>query len=91
MACRAKPTDERVGDRDDLHHAGVDEPLHALAHGRLGQPDGLADGGVRTATVLLQLLDDRLGDIVEHDPVAVAPLPSRHGRAILPLVAGKHK
>ena len=41
------------------------EPLHALAHGGLGQPDHLADGGVRATAVLLELLDDRLRDVVE--------------------------
>ena len=45
----------RIGDRDDLHDAGVDQPLHPLAHRRLGQPDRLADRGVRAAPVLLQL------------------------------------
>jgi hypothetical protein len=37
---------QRVGDRDDLHDAGVEQALHALPHGRLGQPDGLADARV---------------------------------------------
>ena len=53
---------ERVGDRDDLHDAGVEQPLHPLAHGGLGQADGLADRGVGLPAVLLQLLDDRLGE-----------------------------
>ena len=65
IACRAKPSCERVGDRDDLHHAAVDQPLDALADGGLGQPDDLADRGVRAPAVLLELLDDRLGDVVE--------------------------
>ena len=56
---------ERVGDRDDLHHAAVDQPLDALPDRGLGQADHLADGGVRAPTVLLELLDDRLGDVVE--------------------------
>ena len=63
---------ERVGDRDDLHDAAVDQALHALAHRGLGQADHLADGGVRASAVLLQLLDDRLGDVVERDGGALA-------------------
>ena len=55
----------RVGDRDDLHHAAVGQPLHALPDRGLGQPDHLADGGVRAAAVLLELADDRLGDVIE--------------------------
>ena len=43
----------------------VDQPLHALADGGLGQPDHLADRGVRASAVLLQLLDDGLGHVVE--------------------------
>ena len=46
---------ERVGDRDDLHDAGVGEPLHALAHGGLREPDDLADRGVGATSVLLEL------------------------------------
>ena len=65
MACRWKPDLERVGDRDDLHDALVEQPLHPLPDGRLGQPDRLADGRVRPPAVLLQLLDDRLGHLVE--------------------------
>ena len=30
---------QRVGDRDDLHDAGLDEPLHPLADRGLGEPD----------------------------------------------------
>ena len=41
IACRWKPDLQRIGDRDDLHHAGVEQPLHPLADGGLGQPDGL--------------------------------------------------
>ncbi len=54
----------RIGDGDDLHDAAVDELLHPLPHRRLGQPDRLADRGVRAPAVLLQLLDDRLGHVV---------------------------
>jgi hypothetical protein len=56
---------ERVGHGDDLHHAAVEQTLYALPHSRLGQPDGLPDRGVRHPAVLLQLLDDALGDVVE--------------------------
>ena len=57
----------RIGDGDDLHDAGVDHALDALAHRGLGEPDRLADGGVGAPAVLLQLLDDRLGQVVELD------------------------
>ena len=63
-----EPELQRIGDRDDLHHAAVDQPLDALADGGLGQPDHLADGGVRAPAVLLELLDDRLRDVVEGEP-----------------------
>ena len=49
IACRVKPDLERVGDGDDLHDLGVEQALHALADGGLGQADGLADGGVGAA------------------------------------------
>ncbi len=74
---------EGVGDGDDLHHALVEQLLNSLAHGRLRQAHGLADGGVRAPPVLLQLLDDRLGGGVEWNagvPVAVghiATVPDR--------------
>ncbi len=80
MACRGKPTWSGIGDGDDLHDAGVEQPLHALADGGLGQPDRLADGGVRPAAVLLQLLDDGLGDVVERD--MRAPVRCGHGPAM---------
>ena len=65
IACRRKPHGERVGDGDDLHDALVEQLLDALAHGRLGQAHGLADRGVRPASVLLELLDDREGDGID--------------------------
>src|SRR5690606_28127941 len=58
---------ERIGHRDDLHHARIDEALNALADGGLRQPHRLPDRGVRLAPVLPQLLDDLLGDVVEYD------------------------
>ena len=64
---------ERVGDGHDLHDPGLGEPLDPLPHGGLGEPDGLADRGVGASAVLLQLLDDRLGHVVEHGvPFAAA-------------------
>ena len=57
----------RIGDGDDLHHAGVDHALDPLPHRGLGQPDRLADARIRPTAVLLQLLDDRLGQLVELD------------------------
>jgi hypothetical protein len=57
---------ERIGDRDDLHDAGIQQPLHPLADGGLGEPDGLPDRRVGPAAVLLELLDDRFRDVVEH-------------------------
>ena len=71
MACRAKPSSSGSVTRDDLHHAAVDETLDALPDRGLGQADDLADGGVRAASVLLELLDDRLRDVVEGDPCAL--------------------
>ena len=82
IACAREADLQRVGDRDDLHDAGVEQPLHALADGGLGQADGLADRGVRPPAVLLQLLDDRLRDVVEGD--AVAAILARHGARSLP-------
>ena len=34
---------QRVGDRDDLHDAGLQQPLHALPHRGLRQAHGLGD------------------------------------------------
>lgn len=61
----------RIGDRNDLHDPVVDEPLHPLAHRRLGEAHRLADSGVRHPAVSLQLFDDAFGDRVE-----------RHGRRV---------
>src|SRR6185312_8138814 len=73
---------QRIGDGDDLHHAGVLEALHALPDGRLGQPHGLADRGVGAPAVLLQLLDDLLGDVVGYETTRILgwerPRASRH-------------
>jgi hypothetical protein len=55
---------QRIGHRHDLHHAGVLEALNPLPDRCLGQPHDLADRGVGTPAVLLQLLDNPLGDVV---------------------------
>src|SRR4028119_2040481 len=60
---------------------GVAPPLHPLADGGLRQPDGVRDPGVGTPAVLLELLDDRPGDVVQDE----LTLPDRHRR--LPAVA----
>ena len=46
---------EGIGDGHDLHDAALDQPLHPLPHGGLGEPDDLADRGVRAPAVLLEL------------------------------------
>jgi len=50
---------QRVGDRDDLHHAGVAEPLHSLTDRGLRQSDCGTQSCVRDPAVALQLFDDR--------------------------------
>ena len=70
MACAGEADLQRIGHRDDLHDARLEQPLHPLAHRRLGQADGLADGRVRPPAVLLELLDDGLGDVVEAEGCA---------------------
>src|SRR5262249_25480421 len=56
---------QRVGDRNDLHDARVEEALHALAHGRLRQADGLRDRCVGAPAVALELFDDLHRHVVE--------------------------
>ena len=56
---------ERIGDRDDLHDLVLDEPLHALAHCGLRQPDLRASRGVGEPAVVLEQLDERLVGVVE--------------------------
>ena len=58
------PELQRIGDRDDLHHARLEQALHALAHGGLGQADGGAQLRVRRGR-RLQLFDDGPVDLVE--------------------------
>src|SRR5205823_2539390 len=57
----------RVGDRDDLHDAAVDQPLDPLPDRGLGQADRLADCRVGPPAVLLELLDDPFRGVVEDD------------------------
>jgi hypothetical protein len=61
----AEPELVRVRDGHDLDHACLLQAGHALPDRRLGQAHGARDRRVRPAPVLLQLLHDRLADIVE--------------------------
>src|ERR1700736_2957756 len=56
---------QRVGHRDYLHDAAIDQPLHTLAHRGLGQAHDLAAPSARAAGILLQRLDDPLGQVIE--------------------------
>jgi hypothetical protein len=47
-----------IGDRHDLHHAGVLEALHTTSHARLGESDFVCDGTVGATTVALEVADD---------------------------------
>ena len=67
------------------------EPLHPLAHRGLGQPDDLADRGVRAPAVLLELLDDRLGDVVEMRAFPVARSSGSPGHRVRAQVAGQDR
>ena len=73
-----------VGDSDDLHDARVEHALYPLPDRRLRQPHSLADRRVRPSPVLLQLLDDLLGDVVEQ---WVRPVASRVPRMVPPAAA----
>ena len=53
----------------------------AVAHDLLGPTDRLGDGRVGTAAVLLELFDDRLGDVIDDQP-------GRRCGAMLVLFAG---
>ena len=57
----------RIGDGDDLHHAGLEEALDPLADRRLGQSHRLGELGVGAAAVGLELADDLLVDLVDAD------------------------
>ena len=65
IAARGKPDLHRVGHGHDLDDAGLDESGHPLADRGLGEPDSATDGGVGAPTVLLELLDDGLGGVIE--------------------------
>ena len=68
MACREKPTCRGSVTATICMTPGVEQPLDALADGGLGEPDRGGDPRVGTPAVLLQLLDDRPRDVVEHQP-----------------------
>ncbi len=80
MACAGEADLERVGDGDDLHDAGVEQPLHPLAHRRLGQPDRLADGGVGRRPSSCSCSMIAFDDVVEREAV---PSILGHHAAIL--------
>ena len=54
----------------------VEQPLHPLAGGRLGQADGPGDRRVRAPAVLLELLDDPLAQPVEPAPAVTDRRPT---------------
>src|SRR4051812_7939759 len=56
---------DRVGYGDDLQGSRVDQRLHPLPDGGLGQADRVTDRGVGAAAVLLELAQDRLAHVVE--------------------------
>ena len=62
-----EPEHHRVGDGDDLGDPDLDQPAHALAHRRLGQPDLLRELRVRPTAVVLERFDEGLVDVVERD------------------------
>ena len=64
MACRANPICIGSVTATICMTPLVDQLLHPLAHGGLGQADRVADAGVRAAAVLLQLLDDGLSELI---------------------------
>jgi len=76
---------QRVGHRDYLHDPAVHQPLYPLAHRGLGQADHLADRRVRTAAVLLQLLDDPLGQVIEDHADRAAGAAPAAPRVAVPL------
>ena len=62
------------------------EPLHPLAHRGLGEPDRGGELRVREPAVLLELLDDRLVDVVDDDGALGAgalAAPSARGMRLL--------
>ena len=65
IAARGKPTCMGSVDGDDLDDAGLDEAGDPLADRGLREPDGASDGRVGAAAVLLELLDDGLGGVIE--------------------------
>jgi hypothetical protein len=61
--------------------------LDALAHGSLGQANGLSDSRVGPPSVLLQLLDDRLGEFIELEAAPGREWLIRNDTAWMPGVA----
>ncbi len=57
------------------------KPLHALAHGRLGEPDRGADLAVGPAAVLLELLDDPQVEVVDPRSVLIVGTPGHQAFA----------
>src|ERR1022692_668627 len=76
---------QRVGHCDYLHDPAVDQSLDPLAHRGLGPADYLADRWVGAAAVLLQLLDDLLGQVIEDDPDRAARAAPAAARVAIPL------
>ena len=74
----AEAEHQRVGHRDDLADARLDQSLHPLAHRGLREADlRSASLRVRQAAVVLERLDERLVDVVEDDG-AVGRLRHEH-------------
>ena len=60
-----EPQLERVGHGHDLDDTALEQPLNALSHRCFGQTDGLRDRRVGPSSVLLQLFDNGLRDLIE--------------------------
>ena len=70
----SKPSAERVGDRRDLQHVGVDQPPVAVADRRLGDAEPRsASAGTALAAVVLQRLDELRVEVVERRRAATGP------------------
>lgn len=67
-----------IGDRHDRNDPGPEKPVHPLAYRRLREADRLRNCGVRSAAILLQLLDNLLREVVEPG-VPSRGISRRHG------------